>query len=109
MPERTTLLKPVYSAVNVYWPGASCGIEYSPLSLTTALRLSFVPVLVTVIVAPGTTAPVSSVTRPTTVARNPCAPRIETTKKIAITPFRRHNMPYSLILVFEQKHKPRYG
>src|SRR5436309_668961 len=106
MPERTTLLKPVYSAVNVYWPGASCGIEYSPLSLTTALRLSFVPTLAIVIVAPGTTAPVSSVTRPTTVARNPCAARTEANKKIAITPFRRHDMP-APPLFFEQKHKPR--
>src|SRR5213593_1891208 len=106
MPERTTLLKPVYSAVKVYWPGANCGIAYSPLSFTTTVRLSFVPVLVIVIIAPGTTAPVSSVTCPTTVARNPCAPRIETNKKIVITPFRRHHIPASL---FYQKHKLRYG
>src|SRR6266481_6941582 len=92
MPERTTLLKPVYSAVKVYWPGASCGIAYSPLSLTVTLRLSLVPVLVIVMLAPGTTAPLSSVTRPTIVARTPCAARTDTNSKSAVAPFRKNRI-----------------
>ena len=92
MPERTTLLKPAYSAVTVYCPGASCGTAYSPLSLTITLRLSFVPTLVMVIFAPGTTAPLSSVTRPTTVARTPCAVTSDTNTKVAMNPFRRERI-----------------
>src|SRR5215510_6916073 len=99
MPERTTLLKPAYSAVRVYCPGAICGIAYSPLSFTVTLRLSLVPILVIVIIAPGTTAPVSSVTRPTIVARTPCAARIDTKNRTATTPFRIQAILASLIFV----------
>src|SRR5262245_55793282 len=99
MPERTTLLKPAYSAVRVYCPGAICGIAYSPLSFTVTLRLSLVPILVIVIIAPGTTAPVSSVTRPTIVARTPCAAEIDTNRRIATTPLRTQSILASLYLL----------
>jgi len=97
--EKLPALKPVYSAVKVYWPVASWGIVYSPLSLTIIVRLSFVPTFVMAIVAPGSTAPVSSVTRPTTVARNPCAASRDANSKIAIDPFRKHVMLASFTIV----------
>src|SRR5215831_21357485 len=106
MPERTTVLKPAYSTVRVYCPGASCGIAYSPLSFATTLRLSLVPILVIVIFAPGTTAPVSSVTRPTIVARTPCAARIDTKNRIATNPFRTHAILASLCLLEEAQKLP---
>ena len=54
------------SAVIVYSPGFSSEKRYSPLSWLTAFRISLVSVLLSVTVAPGTTAPLESFTTPVT-------------------------------------------
>ena len=72
-----TVLKPEISAETVYLPVGSDGAEYSPLVSVTTTRVSLVPVLVSVTVTPGMTAPEESVTRPMIVPATACAEAAE--------------------------------
>ena len=56
-PSRSCALNPVSAARTLYIPGSSAGTEYKPSSLVTVSRTAPVAALVTVIVAPGSTAP----------------------------------------------------
>ena len=59
-----TVLKPGSSDTSRYLPVGSDGAVYSPTESVTTVRVSPVPRLVSVTVAPGTAAPVVSVTEP---------------------------------------------
>src|SRR6266446_1216543 len=59
-----SFLKPVLITVTVYVPGSSSGNEKLPCSLVVVLRVAVVRSLVTLTVAPGTAAPLGSVTDP---------------------------------------------
>src|SRR5262245_52703906 len=65
--DRVTVLKPWISATTVYLPVGSDGAVYSPSRPLVTTRVVPVPTLVSVTVAPGTTAPELSVTVPTIV------------------------------------------
>ena len=58
------VLNPAFSITILYTPGARLEIEYAPEGFVSALLAEFVAWLVAVIFAPGTTAPVESVTVP---------------------------------------------
>src|SRR5207248_2524166 len=64
---RLVVLKPSISVLTVYSPGGSAGNSNSPTSLLDVVRVALVPLLTTVTVAPGTTAPVESLTAPVMV------------------------------------------
>src|SRR4029453_8529212 len=68
MPVCSNFLKPVSSALTRYAPSCSNGARYNPLSFVMTTRISPVSVFVTVTVTPGSTAPDSSVTVPSSVA-----------------------------------------
>src|SRR5438128_9012998 len=61
------VLKPSSSLFTVYGPGGSAGKSYRPTSLLEVVRVALVALLITVTVAPGTTAPVESFTSPVMV------------------------------------------
>src|SRR5579863_3260748 len=58
------VLNPAFSITILYTPGARLVIEYAPEGFVSALLAEFVDWLVAVTFAPGTTAPVESVTVP---------------------------------------------
>src|SRR5215510_5658665 len=69
-----------------YVPGTSCGISYVPSPLVCAVRDTFVPILIKVTVAPGTTAPFSSFTTPVSVpVLEVCAATLTLNKQTATT------------------------
>ena len=61
---RTPVLKPSSSALTLYAPGGSAGKSKSPAELVTVVRVALVAVFTTVTVAPGSRAPVPSLTSP---------------------------------------------
>ena len=67
-----SFLKPGSSAVTEYSPTINSGTTQSPVSFVTAVRLWFVPLLVTVMATPGNTAPLESLTVPRIVPRKDC-------------------------------------
>src|SRR5207245_10873110 len=71
--DNVTFLTPVSSAATEYLPVGSDGAVYSPLVSVVTVREIPVPVFVSVTVAPGTTAPESSVTTPRIVPVTACA------------------------------------
>ena len=61
------VLKPSSSLFTVYGPGGSAGKSNRPTSLLEVVRVALVALFTTVTVAPGTTAPVESLTSPVIV------------------------------------------
>src|SRR5690349_1157319 len=80
-PSRTSFVVavriPGWDTVTTYTPIGSCGNAYDPLSLVWAARRRPVSSDDTVTEALGTTAPVLSVTAPTSVARSNWAGRFD--------------------------------
>src|SRR5436309_1100417 len=68
MPVRITVLNPAREASTVYAPVGTSPNEYDPAPFVTVERLKPVFSFLTVTVAPGTTAPVLSVTVPRRLA-----------------------------------------
>ena len=64
---KTCALKPASSAFTSYVPGSSRSLTYRPASFVTTLSAVLRSTLVIATVAPGTTAPVPSVTMPLTL------------------------------------------
>src|SRR5712691_7957226 len=75
MSGRVTVLKPESSAFTEYVPVGGDGTVYSPFESVLTTRTRPVPVLVSVTVAPGMTAPVESVISPMMVPVTACAAR----------------------------------
>src|SRR5512138_116816 len=73
IPVCTYVRKPCSIASMRYGPTGRFVRTYDPLSLVTSLRVNPVSVCVTVTVTPGSTAPLSSVTRPLSCAVESCA------------------------------------
>ena len=69
-PPRTNVLKPCSAAVSLYGPGTRSFTEKIPLASVTDSADTFVSVLTTATVTPGTTAPCVSVTVPVMLALN---------------------------------------
>ena len=61
---RTPVLKPSSSAVTLYAPGGSAGKSNSPAELVTVVRVALVALFTTVTDAPGSKAPLPSLTSP---------------------------------------------
>jgi hypothetical protein len=62
--EITAVLKPLSEIVTVYVPGSRAGTEKAPDVFVTASDVTFVALFLTLTVAPGTTPPALSTTRP---------------------------------------------
>src|SRR5207247_11343141 len=77
--------KPVISTLRLDRPGCSAGKLYTPASLLMAVRVKLVDGLVTVMVAPGTTAPLASRTTPV-ISPWVCAPRTAGRRKTSDNP-----------------------
>jgi hypothetical protein len=73
IPVYVTVLKPLWLAVTVYSPGIRFGATYSPSWLVMGETEAPVLIFLTVMFAPGTTAPVASCTVPEIVPRSTCA------------------------------------
>ena len=74
MSGRVNVLKPVSWTVTEYVPGCTVSKRYAPVASVVVSRDVPVPLLWMVTVAPGTAAPVSSLTLPTSDPYNTCAP-----------------------------------
>src|SRR5512134_822985 len=75
MPDRVHRLKPAASTLMEYGPGIRNGNRKSPLAFVGAVARTPVSALVACTIAPTTTAPAGSVTRPRIVLRASCARR----------------------------------
>ena len=61
---RVPVLKPSSSVLTLYAPGGSAGKSKRPAELVTVVRVALVALFTTVTVAPGSRAPVPSLTSP---------------------------------------------
>src|SRR2546425_10803544 len=79
---RSTVRNPANSAFKLYTPGGRARMTYKPASFVGTDLVAFVDGLMSVIVTPGTTAAVGSLTTPLISPEGACAPS-GTTKRIA--------------------------
>src|SRR5579862_670857 len=85
---RTTESKPGLLNKMLYSPTLRLGTWYSPTSLVTPVVWILVSMLVAVMLTPGTTAPLESVTVPTIVARSCCAINAAAKVNCSVKPIR---------------------
>ena len=88
--------KPSLATATSYWPGRKPGAEYKPVSFVTSVRRTFVFCWIKVTDAPGTAAPLESVTKPEIVPVSTCATAVAsdmTNRVIRLREIRLMNSP----------------